>query len=337
MAVRDIDALSLGSLSAAGAVSLSAGGAITSTGAVQVGGDMTLDTRTHEIQRISTGTHTAGTYTLTVQVPVAGGSPTSHTTGALALNATDAQIRAALVAALATVDAAQVSVSNKDVTFGGSLSGLDLPLMTLNSSLSGGSGQAITQIQAGASSDIILDNAGNAIEGDLTVAGGRDVRIRSIGGLHMIGARIGNNLYIEATAPISGDTQGVRNSDGWEVQGWTQIEAAGQDVVLTADHQFVGAVSINARNVIINDIDDIVLGTLNLTGSLTITGGRDITVANGGSLVVTGTTDDGVVEAFEVEGRPEVFALQWHPEMLSDQTDPAFLWLVREAAVFGTR
>jgi gamma-glutamyl-gamma-aminobutyrate hydrolase PuuD len=44
-----------------------------------------------------------------------------------------------------------------------------------------------------------------------------------------------------------------------------------------------------------------------------------------------------VVEAFEVEGRPEVFALQWHPEMLSDQTDPAFLWLVREAAVFGTR
>ena len=52
----------------------------------------------------------------------------------------------------------------------------------------------------------------------------------------------------------------------------------------------------------------------------------------GDGVVVTGTTDDGVVEAFEVDGRPEVFAVQWHPEMLSDQTDPAFLWLVRESA-----
>jgi putative glutamine amidotransferase len=49
----------------------------------------------------------------------------------------------------------------------------------------------------------------------------------------------------------------------------------------------------------------------------------------GDGVVVTGTTDDGVVEAFEVAGRPEVFAVQWHPEMLSDQIDPAFQWLVR--------
>jgi gamma-glutamyl-gamma-aminobutyrate hydrolase PuuD len=51
----------------------------------------------------------------------------------------------------------------------------------------------------------------------------------------------------------------------------------------------------------------------------------------GEGVMVTGVTDDGVVEAFEVQGRPEVFAVQWHPEMLSDQVDPAFVWLVREA------
>jgi len=51
----------------------------------------------------------------------------------------------------------------------------------------------------------------------------------------------------------------------------------------------------------------------------------------GEGVVVTGTSDDGVVEAFEVQGRPEVFAVQWHPEMLSDRVDPAFLWLVRES------
>ena len=52
----------------------------------------------------------------------------------------------------------------------------------------------------------------------------------------------------------------------------------------------------------------------------------------GAGVVVTGTAEDGVVEAFEVEGRPEVFAVQWHPEMLSDQVDPAFVWLVKESA-----
>ena len=52
----------------------------------------------------------------------------------------------------------------------------------------------------------------------------------------------------------------------------------------------------------------------------------------GDGVVVTGTAEDGVVEAFEVAGRPEVFAVQWHPEMLSDAIDPAFVWLVREAS-----
>jgi putative glutamine amidotransferase len=51
----------------------------------------------------------------------------------------------------------------------------------------------------------------------------------------------------------------------------------------------------------------------------------------GQGVVVTGTAEDGVVEAFEVTGRPEVFAVQWHPEMLSDVIDPAFVWLVEEA------
>ena len=134
------------------------------------------------------------------------------------------------------------------------------------------------------------------------MAGGNDVRIRSIGGLHMVSARIGNNLYIEAMAPVSGESQGVRNNDGWEVQGWTQIEAAGQDVVLTADHQFVGAVSINARNVIINDIDDIVLGHLNITGSLTVIGGGNITLAAGGAVVVAGLTTLTATQAINLGG-----------------------------------
>ncbi len=54
-------------------------------------------------------------------------------------------------------------------------------------------------------------------------------------------------------------------------------------------------------------------------------------VVSADGVVVTGTAEDGVVEAFELSGRPEVFAVQWHPEMLSDVVDPAFVWLVEEA------
>ncbi len=52
----------------------------------------------------------------------------------------------------------------------------------------------------------------------------------------------------------------------------------------------------------------------------------------GAGVIVTGSAEDGVVEAFEVAGRPEVFAVQWHPEMLAEQPDPAFAWLVAKAS-----
>jgi putative glutamine amidotransferase len=51
----------------------------------------------------------------------------------------------------------------------------------------------------------------------------------------------------------------------------------------------------------------------------------------GDGVLVTATADDGVIEAFEVAGRDEVFAVQWHPEMLVDQPDPAFRWLIDRA------
>ena len=53
----------------------------------------------------------------------------------------------------------------------------------------------------------------------------------------------------------------------------------------------------------------------------------------GSGVIVTGIAEDGVIEGFEIEGRPEVLAVQWHPEMLAEQPDPAFAWLVDEARV----
>ena len=53
----------------------------------------------------------------------------------------------------------------------------------------------------------------------------------------------------------------------------------------------------------------------------------------GDGLVATGHADDGVVEAIELPGCP-VLAVQWHPEMLQ-QHDPALVWLVKSASLFG--
>ena len=56
----------------------------------------------------------------------------------------------------------------------------------------------------------------------------------------------------------------------------------------------------------------------------------------GSGVIVTGTAEDGVIEGFEIDGRPEVLAVQWHPEMLAEQPDPAFAWLVEEARQFAS-
>jgi putative glutamine amidotransferase len=55
----------------------------------------------------------------------------------------------------------------------------------------------------------------------------------------------------------------------------------------------------------------------------------------GAGVVITGVAEDGVIEGFELAGRPEVLAVQWHPEMLAEQPDPAFSWLVTEARHFA--
>ena len=57
----------------------------------------------------------------------------------------------------------------------------------------------------------------------------------------------------------------------------------------------------------------------------------------GRGVLVTGTAEDGVIEGFELEDRPEVLAVQWHPEMLLEQPDPAFAWLVEQARTFAAQ
>jgi hypothetical protein len=82
-----------------------------------------------------TVTATGGTYTLTVEYPVGN----QQTTVALAFNANDATIQAAL-AALPNVGSGNVSVAAKVITFQGALASRPIPAITVGTgSLTGGS------------------------------------------------------------------------------------------------------------------------------------------------------------------------------------------------------
>jgi putative glutamine amidotransferase len=55
----------------------------------------------------------------------------------------------------------------------------------------------------------------------------------------------------------------------------------------------------------------------------------------GHGLVVTGRTDDGIVESIALEGRP-VLGVQWHPEW-SVEPDPVFEWLIDQSSDLAAR
>ena len=127
-----------------------------------------------------------------------------------------------------------------------------------------------------------LNNAGNAIDGEVSILDAQNVTIASAKPLHLVSAAIVGDLSITSDGRI-------HNEAGWTVGGTTVINAAGQDVVLPADHTFTGAITVIARNLTINDVDDIQFADLTLSGNLTVTSGGNISAS--GVVTVGGRTD----------------------------------------------
>jgi hypothetical protein len=98
----------------------------------------------------------------------------------------------------------------------------------------------------------------------------------------MVSADISRNLTITSTGR-------VYNMSGWTVAGDTTINAAGQNVEITADHDFTGSVTVIAENLTIHDINDITFDAITLTGNLTILATGDVTAT--GIVSVAGRTD----------------------------------------------
>ncbi len=133
-------------------------------------------------------------------------------------------------------------------------------------------------------SDINLTNANNELLGDVRILNGEDVEIRTASALHLVSATICNNLNVYTGGK-------VYNSDAWVVVGDVVIDAGGADVDLTAGHDFKGSVSIlDARNVVLNDVNELSFSTVEISGALTLTAGGAVSQTAGSTFTVDGSS-----------------------------------------------
>lgn len=134
---------------------------------------------TNEVQTVTIGTHTGGTYTLTFVGP----EGDSATTAAIAYDANAAAVTSALEA-LANINAGDVLVAGASspwtVTFQGRLASYNQELMTIDGALlTGGSGQTVTQTTAGGLTKLLRCysfslNIGNRWEPGFTLDAAQD-------------------------------------------------------------------------------------------------------------------------------------------------------------------
>ncbi|NBS12517.1 MAG: hypothetical protein EBS77_07620, partial [Gammaproteobacteria bacterium] len=133
-------------------------------------------------------------------------------------------------------------------------------------------------------SDINLTNENNELLGDVRILNGEDVEIRTASALHLVSATICNNLNV-----FTGGK--VYNSDAWVVVGDVVIDAGGADVDLTAGHDFKGSVSIlDARNVVLNDVNTLSFDDVDISGALTLTAGGAVSQTADSTFTVDGAS-----------------------------------------------
>lgn len=133
---------------------------------------------TNEVQTVTVGTHTGGTFTLTFTGP----EGDSATTAAIAFNANAAAVTSALEA-LANIQVGDVLVAGTGpwtVTFQGRLAAYNQEALTIDGALlTGGSGEAVTQTTAGGLTKLTRCssfslNLGNRYEPQMTLDAAQD-------------------------------------------------------------------------------------------------------------------------------------------------------------------
>jgi len=299
-----------------GNLSVTAGGAITDSGAVSVGGTTTLAAGSGNDIVLNNADHFAGGVSVT-----SGNNVTLNDTGALDLGASTVSGNLSVTANGAITDSGAVAVTGTTtlaagagnnitldagdhfaggigITSGNNVAitdtgAVDLRASTVSGTLDVTANGAITDsgaltvtgsttLAAGAGNNITLDNADH-FAGGVGIASGNDVAITDTGALDLHASTVSGNLSVTANGAIT-------DSGVVAVTGSATLAAgAGNNITLDAGDHFAGGIGIaSGNNVAITDTGALNLAASTVSGTLNVTAGGAIT--DSGALTVTGAT-----------------------------------------------
>ena len=150
-----------------------------------------------------------------------------------------------------------------------------------------------TSVSAGAGNNVTLTDATNSF-GNVRIISGNNVSLRDNTALSFGGgaSAVSGNLTVDSNGSVT-QAAGATIAVG----GTTTINtrAANSDVTLNLANDFVGAVSVtpaanNTRNVSLQDLNSLTLGTVTATGTLAASANGALTQTGASTLTITGNT-----------------------------------------------
>ena len=239
--IRDKDALTLGTVTLGGDFNVRAQGSLSGAAQVRVTGATVLDTGLvqAEVQRLDVSAATGGTFTASIQI-----DGVTYTTASLAYNASATLVANAFNTALAALSTASVTVTSAssgiyDIRWGGSLVGRNLPLLVLNTALTGPAVAGVSEVTAGRGESISLNNATNDFLGWVTVLSATDITLSDANTLKFTGAADGGDGDMALTAGLALELGATSSTDSMSL-------TAGAGGILLGQTQVAGALSLSA-------------------------------------------------------------------------------------------
>jgi len=282
VAVRDVNALDLGTSSIGRHLSVTAGGHIT-----QTGGALTVTGGTTTVAVTSAGSdillHTQANDFGTSPVVFGGTQSNIHDVGLRNINA-------------GAVQPSYAGLTNlHSLTLIHDNTAIDLPAFTLSGDLTVTAGGMITDsgvlsvtgttTLAAGSNDIILDSANNF--GTVAITSGNNVTLVDTSGLILGTSTIAGTLSVTTAGDIT-------DSGNVAVTGLTTLTTgAGNSITLDNADNFSTVVITNSNNVTLNDTNALDLGTSTITGNLAVTAGGAITDSGNVAVIGTGSFNAG--------------------------------------------
>jgi hypothetical protein len=160
----------------------------------------------------------------------------------------------------------------------------------VNGGLGAINGAGVGSLTLVADNSIVINSAINT-DGALT--------LQAVGSGVTIGANVtvGGTFTIESGGTVGGAGFAVTTA------GLLDINAPGQTVLLSGNNDFQGQVDVTGAAITLSDVNGIILGDIDATGSLTVTAGGAVTQtanAGAGTVLDVGTTTSITATGFDV-------------------------------------